>query len=155
MAYIREASKEKGCLFCRASRSRADRKNLLLLRGKTGFVMMNLFPYNPGHLLVAPYRHVAKLEKLSDREREELLALAGRSIRVLDKLAKPHGYNLGMNLGRVAGAGVLGHLHLHVVPRWDGDTNFMPLLGDTKVIPEALVATFEKLARNLDRTRHR
>jgi ATP adenylyltransferase len=155
MAYIKKASQEKGCLFCRVSRSKGDKRNLLLFRGDSAFVVMNLFPYNPGHLMVAPFRHVARLEKLSDQEREELLGLAGRSIEILDRLAGPHGYNLGMNLGRVAGAGVLGHLHLHIVPRWDGDTNFMPLLGDAKVIPEALVATFEKLARDFNRTRRR
>jgi ATP adenylyltransferase len=155
MAYVKGASREKGCLFCRVSRARRDRDNLLLFRGKLGLVMMNLYPYNSGHLMVAPYRHVADVEDLTPRESSELFRLAGESIRILDRAMKPEGYNLGMNLGRIAGAGVPGHLHLHIVPRWSGDTNFMPLLGETKVVPEALAATYETLLRGFVRRRGR
>lgn len=147
MAYIKDDAQGKGCLFCMTAQSKKDEKNLLLFRGRLGFVMMNLYPYNSGHLMVAPYRHVASIEHLTDRESAEFFRLAGKSIQVLGKAMKPQGFNLGMNLGRVAGAGVLGHLHLHIVPRWSGDTNFMPILGEAKVVPEALEATFDKLKR--------
>jgi len=155
MVYIRGAALESGCLFCRTARSRKDRENLLLFRGKLSFVMMNLYPYNSGHLMVAPYRHLADIEGLTGRESAELFGLAGKSIQVLNKVMKPQGYNLGMNLGRVAGAGVLGHLHLHIVPRWSGDTNFMPVLGETKVVAEALAATYEKLSKAFSLLRQR
>ncbi len=151
MVYIKEAASESGCLFCRTARSGKEAENLLLFRGKLGFVMMNLYPYNSGHLMVAPFRHLATIEDLTDRESVLLFRLAGTSIRILDRVMKPQGYNLGMNLGRVAGAGVLGHLHLHIVPRWSGDTNFMPVLGETKVVAEALAATYKKLKREFGR----
>jgi ATP adenylyltransferase len=149
MAYIKGATKASGCLFCRTARSRKDKENLLLYRGRLCFAMMNRYPYNSGHLMVAPYRHVAALEELGDKESADLLRLAGKCLQVLNKAMKPEGYNVGMNLGRVAGAGVLGHLHLHIVPRWSGDTNFMPVLGSTKVVNEALEETFEKLLSGL------
>jgi ATP adenylyltransferase len=155
MVYIKQASKERGCLFCRMSRSRRDRDNLLLCRGKLGFVMMNLYPYNSGHLMVAPYRHVGDVEDLTADEGSELFRLTGEAIRILGRAMKPQGYNLGMNLGRIAGAGVPGHLHLHIVPRWSGDTNYMPLLGETKVVPEALETTYEKLLQGFVRQRKR
>jgi len=147
MAYIKDVAQDKSCLFCKVAKTKEDEKNLLLFRGRLGFVMLNLYPYNSGHLMVAPYRHVGSIEQLTERESAELFRLAGKSIRVLGKTMKPQGFNLGMNLGRVAGAGVLGHLHLHIVPRWSGDTNFMPILGEAKVVPEALEATLEKLKR--------
>jgi ATP adenylyltransferase len=145
MVYIKGATKASGCLFCRTARSTKDKENLLLHRGRLSFVIMNRYPYNSGHLMVAPYRHVPALEELSDKESADLLRLAGKCLQVLNKSMKPEGYNVGMNLGRVAGAGVLGHLHLHIVPRWGGDTNFMPVLGDTKVVAEALEETYQKL----------
>jgi len=152
MAYIKDAAKASGCLFCRTAKSGKDEGNLVVFRGRLGLVMMNRYPYNSGHLMVAPYRHVAAVETLTDRESAEMFRLAGRSVRILSRVMKPQGYNLGMNLGRVAGAGVLGHLHLHIVPRWSGDTNFMPLLGDTKVVAEALEATYKKLVQGFQRS---
>lgn len=143
--YILEADKADGCIFCDKPKEDKDEKNLILYRGRKCFVMMNKFPYNNGHLMIAPYRHTADLAGLSPEEREELMALAGMSVEVLERTLSAQGFNIGMNLGRVAGAGIDQHLHLHVVPRWSGDTNFMPILGDVKVISEALEETYRKL----------
>ncbi|HIE03138.1 MAG TPA: HIT domain-containing protein [Candidatus Latescibacteria bacterium] len=143
--YILEADKVGGCIFCDKPKENEDKRNLILYRGRKCFVMMNKFPYNNGHLMVAPYRHTADLAGLSPEEREELMALAGMSVEILERVLSAQGFNIGMNLGRVAGAGIDQHLHLHVVPRWNGDTNFMPILGDVKVISEALEETYRKL----------
>ena len=143
--YIYGGKRERGCLFCRLYRSRDDVANLVVARGRLGFVALNRFPYNNGHLMVAPVRHVATPERLTAAEARELWELAARSVRALKQALRPQGFNLGANLGRVAGAGVAGHLHLHVVPRWNGDTNFMPVTGQTKVISEHLVATAARL----------
>lgn len=139
------ADKADGCIFCDKPKEDKDEENLILHRGRKCFVMMNKFPYNNGHLMVAPYRHTADLAGLSPEEREEIMALAGISVEVLEKVLSAQGFNIGMNLGRVAGAGIDQHLHLHIVPRWSGDTNFMPILGDVKVISEALEETYRKL----------
>lgn len=147
MEYIKTASKEKGCLFCIKNKGENNRKNLVVYKGEYAFVIMNRFPYNSGHLMVAPLRHVADIENLREKEGLEFLRLISLSIKVLKKLFKPMGFNLGINLGRVAGAGVLGHIHIHIVPRWEGDTNFMPVLSNIKVIPEALDTTYEKIYR--------
>jgi ATP adenylyltransferase len=144
MAYV-EVAKPQGCIFCDKPREDRDDENLILQRGKTAFVIMNAFPYNNGHLMVAPYRHTAELESLSAEERDELMALAQESLSLLQAAFGPNGYNLGMNLGRVAGAGIADHLHLHLVPRWDGDTNFMPVIADTKVLPDSLQGSYRKL----------
>lgn len=144
MAYV-EVAKPQGCIFCDKPREDRDDENLILQRGKTAFVIMNAFPYNNGHLMVAPYRHTAELESLGPEERDELMALAQESLRLLQAAFGPNGYNLGMNLGRVAGAGIADHLHLHLVPRWDGDTNFMPVIADTKVLPDSLQRSYRKL----------
>ncbi len=143
----------RGCLFCRARRAgtargvasssesrRAthDRRHWVVHRGRRAFVLLNLYPYNNGHLLIAPLRHVATLAELTEAEILELWRLAARFIQRLDRQLAPHGYNVGLNLGRPAGAGVLGHLHLHIVPRWDGDTNFMSVTAGTKVISMSL-----------------
>jgi len=143
--YILEADKADGCIFCDKPKEDKDQENLILYRGRKCFVMMNKFPYNNGHLMIAPYRHTADLAGLSPEEREELMALAGMSVEILERTLSAQGFNIGMNLGRVAGAGIDQHLHLHVVPRWSGDTNFMPILGDVKVISEALEETYRKL----------
>jgi ATP adenylyltransferase len=148
MAYV-EIAKPQGCIFCDKPREERDDENLILQRGKTAFVIMNAFPYNNGHLMVAPYRHTAELESLSAEERDELMALAQESLRLLQAAFGPDGYNLGMNLGRVAGAGIADHLHLHLVPRWDGDTNFMPVIADTKVLPDSLQSSYRKLREAL------
>jgi len=147
MAYIAgEAQKKtKGCIFCLKPKQRRDESNLIVFRGKKAFVVMNIFPYNNGHLMIAPYRHIGELGKLSDAEMLEMMQLAQRCQRAMDGLMRPDGYNLGFNLGRTAGAGIADHVHLHLVPRWNGDTNFMPVLADTKVVSEALEQTYRKL----------
>lgn len=143
--YVSTVHKSRACIFCRAQRSTNDRKHLVIHRGRHAMVLLNLYPYASGHLLIVPNRHVATLERLTDAERLELWQLAGEFTARLDKTMRPHGYNLGMNLGRAAGAGILGHLHLHLVPRWDGDTNFMTVAGDLRVISRSLDAVYRLL----------
>ncbi len=145
LEYIQSADEETGCVFCRAA-SASDEDGLVVHRGETAFVLVNKYPYAGGHLMVAPYRHVGELGELTDEEALELHRLVSTAIGVLAQVMSPQGYNLGWNLGRVAGAGVVDHVHQHVVPRWAGDTNFMPVLADVKVMPEALEATRRKLA---------
>lgn len=145
MVYVENAW-PSDCIFCEASGAQHDEKNLILYRGKSVFIQMNLYPYNPGHVMIAPYRHLDDLTKLTAKEQIELIQAAARSASLLREQMKPDGFNMGMNLGKAAGAGVEHHLHLHVVPRWNGDTNFMPIVADTKVIPEGLTATYRKLA---------
>ncbi|MGH7261060.1 MAG: HIT family protein [Nitrospiraceae bacterium] len=145
MAYIKNARKPAKCIFCVKAGERRDAANLLLHRGRHGLVLMNLFPYNSGHLLVAPYAHVKSLEQLPDEAALDLLALTNLSLKVLRAEIKPEGFNIGINLGRVSGAGIEAHVHLHIVPRWNGDTNFMPLFGETRVMPEHLQTTYRKL----------
>jgi ATP adenylyltransferase len=135
-AYVTSAIKDPGCVLCRALDT-ADREGSLVVHvAESNFVVMNLYPYNAGHLMVAPRRHVARLADATAGELAEMMSLARRLESVLDEVYHPDGVNLGMNLGRSAGAGVADHLHLHVVPRWAGDTNFMTVVGETRVIPE-------------------
>lgn len=145
MAYIRGVGKSSGCIFCHAGQERKDAANLLLHRGRHSFVIMNRFPYSSAHLMVAPYAHVDSLEKLADEATLELIRLTNFSLSILRTCVTPEGFNIGINLGRVSGAGIETHVHLHVVPRWNGDTNFMPILAETRVIPEHLQATYRKL----------
>ena len=133
-----------GCPFC-AAPGKDDAEGLVVHRGEHCYVVMNLFPYNPGHLLVCPYRHVSLYIDLTDEETQEFTELTKQAVRALQTASGPHGFNLGMNLGRVAGAGIPGHLHWHVVPRWNGDTNFMPVVGETRVLPELLDETYARL----------
>ena len=152
MAYIRGAGDgTAGCIFCDlpAQGPEHDRENHLLARGRLTFVLLNAYPYNPGHLMVAPYRHVGDYGELTPEELAEMMALVGAAIRALEEDSGPHGFNLGMNLGHVAGAGIADHLHLHLVPRWGGDTNFMPIVGQTKVLPELLDETDRRLRPRL------
>ena len=151
MTYIKNARKPAKCIFCLKARERRDAANFVLHRGRYGFVMMNLFPYNSGHLLIAPYTHVDSLEALSPEEALELFRLTNRSLRALRAEIKPEGFNVGINLGKVSGAGIEDHVHLHVVPRWNGDTNFMPLFAETRVIPEHLRETYRKLRTRFPR----
>lgn len=144
MTYI-ERGRPSTCLFCEAAYTQHDEKDLLLYRGRSVFVLMNLYPYNPGHLMIAPYRHLDDLGKLAPDEQVELIQEAARSTKILRETMSPDGFNLGMNQGKLAGAGIEDHLHFHVVPRWNGDTNFMPIVGGTKVISEDLAATYRKL----------
>lgn len=140
-----ENKKEEGCFLCEYPKGGDDESTLIIARGKTCFVIMNKYPYNPGHLMVAPYRHTADFAGLSAEESTEMTVLAQKSHRTLAEAMAPHGFNLGMNLGKLAGAGVADHLHLHVVPRWGGDTNFMPVLGEVRIISEALNLTWKRI----------
>ena len=132
------SKKDDNCFFCVAIKDNQDRKNLVLHRGKECFCILNKYPYNSGHLMVAPKMHKDDLSKLSDSEMLELLTLTRDVKDILTKKLKPEGFNLGINFGKVAGAGVEDHIHLHLVPRWKGDTNFMPVIAETKVIPQSL-----------------
>jgi ATP adenylyltransferase len=143
MDYILE-KKEEGCLFCKISLEKRDQENLILYRGRYGFVMMNKFPYNNGHLMVVPNRHCLELEELRENEIRELFHLLKVATRVLKDVLHPHGFNIGINIGSAGGAGE-DHLHVHIVPRWTGDTNFMPLLGEVKIIPQYLNKTYQSL----------
>ncbi|TAN36838.1 MAG: HIT domain-containing protein [Verrucomicrobia bacterium] len=150
IGYIKN-SRAPGCFLCKMLKAPPshDRENLLLLRGKTCFVCLNRFPYNGGHLMIAPRRHVADLAVLRPAEHLELMTLATTMTQVLKRVMKPEGFNLGINLGAAGGAGLLDHLHLHIVPRWNSDTNFMPVFADIKVIPQALEELYDQLAAEL------
>lgn len=139
------AGSDDGCVFCDHLADADDERAGILYRGATTFVILNLFPYNTGHVMVAPLRHVGELGDLSADERHELIDVSDQTVHIIGRCMSPHGFNLGINLGAVAGAGVPGHLHMHVVPRWGGDTNFMPVVGETKVLPEGLSDTAAKL----------
>lgn len=147
LKYIQSVGKEEGCFFCHHIRSKNDKKNFVLFRAKHTFCLLNLFPYSNGHLMVAPYKHTGSLENLTERELADILISTRKAKRILKHALKAEGFNIGMNIGRVAGAGVDHHVHLHIVPRWHGDTNFMPIIAETKVIPEAIEKTYEKLKR--------
>lgn len=141
---------EDGCIFCSAAAGSDDRENLVLLRGDRAFLILNRFPYNNGHFMVVPFAHVGTLEELDAPTLTEMMLLANRGMAALRATMFPHGFNLGANLGRVAGAGIADHVHLHVVPRWDGDTNFMPIVGDTRVVPATWLQTYDSLKAALD-----
>lgn len=140
-----------GCIFCVQPAAGRDEENGILHRGERAFVMLNAFPYNNGHLMVAPFRHTADLETLSPEEQAEIFSLTRLCVSLLRIAYQPDGYNIGMNLGKSAGAGVAEHMHVHVVPRWNGDTNFMPVVADTKVLSESLAHTYHKLRSALAR----
>ena len=152
MEYIKGAEEPSGCVFCRMLAESDDEKNLILTRGKSCFVVLNKFPYNSGHLMVATTSHKGRLEELTPPEMLELWELTRRMTRALEQSMKAQGFNVGLNLNRVAGAGVPGHLHVHIVPRWNGDTNFMPVISDTKVIPVSLAKTYDLLHDALARS---
>jgi ATP adenylyltransferase len=138
-------------LFTRISDQNKDRENYLLYRGKTGFIIMNLYPYNSGHLMIVPYKEAKDLSELDDNTRLELFEMINLGCNILTDALKPHGFNIGANLGRVAGAGVDNHIHFHIVPRWNGDTNFMPVLNEVKIISEAMEETYDKLKKSLEK----
>ena len=134
-----------GCFLCDNPRQHDDKKNLILLRDERVYVLLNLYPYNSGHLLVAPYAHTGNFASLESKTAADLIHVSQQAVAVLEQAYHPHAFNLGMNLGREAGAGVPDHLHVHIVPRWNGDTNFMSILGETRVLPEELAVTAERL----------
>ena len=148
MAYIKGAERHEGCFLCDAAQAPPDQdeSNLVVARGERAFVILNLYPYNTGHVLVAPFRHVGELDELTLEEFDEVWLWTRKVVAAHREASQPQGFNIGINLGTVAGAGVPGHFHLHVVPRWGGDTNFMPVISDTKVLPELLSETYARLA---------
>ena len=139
------SKKEQHCIFCPGDDRRQDRERLILYVGSYSVVLMNKFPYNNGHLLVAPKRHISDMDSLTDEEAMELFHMIKNSIRILRKVMNPDGFNVGLNMGKVAGAGIEEHMHFHIVPRWNGDTNFMTILGEVRVIPEHIRQTYDKL----------
>lgn len=140
--------KKEGCIFCDKPKEGNDKKNLILYKGETSFIIMNRYPYSNGHLMAVPYRHINNMSELDHKERLELMNLTTKCIEIL-KVMNPDGFNIGMNLGTAGGAGIDDHLHFHIVPRWNGDTNFMPLIADVKVMPEYLEDTYETLSEQI------
>ncbi|MFH1190461.1 MAG: HIT domain-containing protein [Candidatus Omnitrophota bacterium] len=141
--------KQGGCIFCLAGKAKDPKKRYVLERSKSSFSMLNIYPYNNGHVMVAPYRHVKSLELLTDDELLDMVKLINRTKVRLDKTLKPHGLNIGLNVGKIAGAGFAGHVHVHIVPRWTGDTNYMPLIAGTKVVSESLDALYDILRKKV------
>lgn len=140
-------TKEKGCFLCKAFAGKKDRDNLVLKRGKTCAVVINRYPYTGGHLMVAPFRHVASLEALKPKELAELMKLTTKAMKALKTCARPHGFNIGINIGAAAGAGLKDHLHIHIVPRWSGDTNFITVMADVRVVPQGLLEVWQQLRK--------
>jgi ATP adenylyltransferase len=139
LPYVKGADKDdEACIFCAKPGQESDEENLIVHRGEHSFVLLNLFPYTNGHLMVAPYAHLARLQELPAETVAEMMSFAQRAMDRLEEVYEPHGYNVGFNQGRVAGAGFEHHIHMHVVPRWGGDTNFMPVIADTRVMPQSL-----------------
>jgi ATP adenylyltransferase len=145
--YITKAEPSEGCIFCVKSAASQDAENYIVYRGKLNFVLLNLFPYTNGHLMIAPYRHVPTLAGTAEDSLAEMMRLMKRAEVNLRATYRPDGFNLGMNVGASAGAGVAGHIHMHVLPRWTGDANFMSTIGETRVMPEELPVTYQKLAQ--------
>ncbi len=143
--YVRTVCRARGCIFCRAPKLGDDRSAHILHRGKHNFIILNRFPYTPGHLMIAPFRHTAAFDRAPDEAAAELTRLLQLSLRILKKAYRPHGFNAGMNLGQSAGAGVVHHYHLHVIPRWHGDSNFMPLVSQTRILTEDLAGSYDRL----------
>ncbi|MHA1557393.1 MAG: HIT family protein [Candidatus Heimdallarchaeota archaeon] len=148
--YIQQEKSDDQCFICDILKEDEDKQNLILFRGETAIVMLNKFPYIAGHLMVAPKQHTAEINSIPPNTYQEMWELMSKSIKVLEESIKPEGFNIGINLGKVSGAGLKTHIHIHVVPRWSGDTNFMPILTDTRVISEALDKTFEKIMKHKD-----
>lgn len=148
--YIFNENIEKGCILCNRIKKEKDVENYILYRGEKAFLIMNIFPYNNGHLMVAPYKHTALLEDLDNEEGKELVKTTTLAVRILKESLRPDGFNLGINLGKVGGAGIEDHLHIHIVPRWNGDTNFMPILADTKILSVSLDEVFKLLRKTMD-----
>jgi ATP adenylyltransferase len=149
MAYINTGDKQDGCIFCTHPAQGRDEDLFILHRSEHCFVMLNIYPYNNGHLMIAPYQHVPSIEQLDAETLTDLMTTAQLCLRAFQAAMQPHGYNMGINQGRVAGAGIADHVHFHIVPRWNGDTNFMPVLADVKVMPDYLRNTYRQLRQAL------
>ncbi|HEK85980.1 MAG: HIT family protein [Candidatus Saccharicenans sp.] len=143
--YVQKALKMKGCIFCEAWKKKNLEEALILFRGKHNFILLNRYPYTTGHLMIAPYRHIKNFDRAPKEIVMEGIELAQLALRILKRIYHPHGFNLGLNLGHSAGAGVAGHYHLHLVPRWTGDANFMPIISETKIFCEDLLTTYNRL----------
>lgn len=146
-AYVSATEKAVGCVFCEAAKEQDDAKSRIVFRGKQCFVILNTFPYTPGHVMIVPYVHLDELRKLPSNAANEMIALSQRMETVLRELYHPDGVNLGMNIGKAAGAGIAGHIHMHVLPRWVADANFMSVVGETRVLPETLDVTWERMRK--------
>lgn len=149
ITYIEEHPNETGCFLCKAHNDNQDEKHLIIYRGKECFCILNKYPYNSGHLMVAPNMHKPDISNLTDSETLEIMKLTSQMKEVLTKMMKPEGFNIGINLGKSAGAGLIGHFHIHIVPRWNGDTNFMPVISDVKVIPQSLEDLYKEFKKHL------
>ena len=149
MAYINAGDQDNGCIFCSQPAQGRDEDYYILYRSQQCFVMLNIYPYNNGHLMIAPYQHVASIEELDLATLGDLMATAQLCLRAFHVAIQPHGFNMGINQGKVAGAGIADHVHFHIVPRWNGDTNFMPVLADVKVMPDYLRNTYQQLRQAL------
>ena len=150
MDFVAKGYKDEQCLFCRVNAETDDEANYVLVRGPLSLLMLNAYPYTNGHLMTAPLRHTAEFDTLSPDELAEMMAMAQRGMAALRAVYRPDGFNVGMNLGSAGGAGIADHLHLHIVPRWSGDTNFMPVVGDVRVMPESLDASYRRIKSALD-----
>ncbi len=148
--YIEDGTDQDGCIFCDHPEEDEDEEYYILYRGDKAFVMLNTYPYNPGHLLIAPYRHVGSYTDLEDEEFLEIMKISKLFVKAIREVMEPDGFNMGFNIGRTAGAGIDDHVHYHVVPRWNGDTNFMPILSDTKVISESLERSYNKIKEKVE-----
>lgn len=145
LTYIKELlNKRRGCIFCEALK-REDKNSFILYRGKKNFVIMNLYPYTPGHIMIAPFRHIQNFEECENEESNEMMELAKATIKILKSYFFPDGFNIGMNIGKSAGAGEVGHYHLHIVPRWEGDSNFMAVFSKTKVVSQEVGKVYQEL----------
>lgn len=150
--YVSRATPGDACIFCQKPAEQKDRENYILYRGEHAFVLLNLFPYTSGHLMIAPYRHVARMGEADEEALIEMIKLTAQAERALTEVYRPQGLNIGMNLGECAGAGIAGHIHIHALPRWTGDANFMTTVGETRVLPEDLDSTYERLLPAFRRT---
>jgi len=150
--YVTEAEHPSGCVFCAAANGSDDKESLIVYRASHNFVILNRFPYTNGHVMVVPYQHVSRLEDLDEPALVEMIQLARECEKQLRSIYRPDGLNIGMNLGQSAGAGIADHIHMHILPRWAGDTNFMSVVGETRVLPEELTVTWEKLSASWSRS---
>jgi ATP adenylyltransferase len=153
--YIKNVGKVKGCFLCQHLKLKDGLKSLIPYKGKYSFIILNRFPYNNGHLLISPVRHIKNLEDLSDEEVNEIFSLVRRIIPILKKVYRPQGFNIGLNLGACAGTSVADHMHLHIVPRWEGDTNYMPVIGGAKIIPESLKESCRRIKSEIQKSWNR
>jgi ATP adenylyltransferase len=151
MTYIENSKKETGCVFCNAQAQADSAENLIAFRGQNAYVILNRYPYTSGHLMVIPFAHISNLEELDTETRTEMMELASRCTTILRETYRTESFNMGINIGEAAGAGVLGHVHIHIVPRWAGDTNFMSSVGETRVLPESLEDTYRRVKEGFEK----